>query len=82
MSSVVSRVEGPGVWRAVRVSVLVKLATLAVRADEYFTLGGMELDAAAIRALLRDPEVQELIAGLQETKLVPVKGARPDLPAV
>lgn len=50
---------------------LAKLASLAAHADEYTSPGSSELDARAIRGLVEDPEVQELIKSLGA--LVPMK---------
>ena len=56
------------------VSVGIKLASLAVHADELLSPGGsVEFDGAAIRGLLNDPEVKVYIETLRPLALLPVK---------
>lgn len=55
------------------VSVGVKLASLAVHADELLSPGGHALDAEAIRGLLDDAEVVAYLDKLRPLALLPVK---------
>lgn len=41
------------------VSLLVKLGSIVVHAEEYFSLGGHPYDKTALDGLLTDPEVRE-----------------------
>jgi hypothetical protein len=51
----------------------VKLASIAVHAEELLEPGGHEIDAEAIRGLLSDPDVAHLLAELRGLALLPVK---------
>ncbi len=53
-------------------TLVIKLMSLAVHAEEYIETGEV-LDAEAIRGLLTDPEVQERRGALDELALLPVK---------
>lgn len=55
------------------ISVGIKLASIAVHADEATSGAGHPLDVAAIRGLLTDPEVVAYLAVLSEMALLPVK---------
>lgn len=55
------------------ISVGIKLASIAVHADEATAPGAHELDVAAIRGLLADPEVVAYLAVLADMALLPVK---------
>jgi hypothetical protein len=52
---------------------LVKLGSLAVHAAEGLSDNGHELDIAAIRGLLADPEVHSWLEAMDELALLPVK---------
>lgn len=54
-------------------SVAVKLASVAVHAEELISPTGAELDAAAIRGLLADPDVAAYLDTLSSLALLPVK---------
>lgn len=54
-------------------NVLVKLGSLAVHAEEMLEPGGHELDVAAIRGLLDDPELRAWLEAMGELALLPVK---------
>ena len=56
-----------------KLSLLVKLASIAVHAEEYFSINGHTLDREAIKGLLADSEIQECFADLQKQALLPVK---------
>jgi hypothetical protein len=56
------------------VSVGIKLASLAVHADELLSQGGnVEFDGTAIRGILNDPEVVAYIESLRPYALLPEK---------
>lgn len=54
-------------------SVAVKLASIAVHADEATSPGAHALDVAAIKTLLADQEVMEYMETLRGMALLPVK---------
>jgi hypothetical protein len=56
-------------------SLLCKLASLAVHADELASPDGHEFDRAALAPLLSDPEVRDWIAAMTEAGMAPVKRA-------
>jgi hypothetical protein len=51
----------------------IKLASIAVHADELLGEDGHEADAQAIRSLLSDPEVSDYLAQLGRLALLPLK---------
>lgn len=55
------------------VRLLCKLGSFVVHLEEINTPGGNFYDAAAIDALLADPELREWIKAMQKLALVPVK---------
>lgn len=57
----------------VKLSLLVKLASLAVHVDEMLSSDGHAFDEAAIKSLLIDQEVNECLADLKKQALLPVK---------
>lgn len=54
------------------VSVAVKLASLAVHAQEMLSSGGHHFDQVAIEGLLSDPEIVAYLALLRGMALLPV----------
>ena len=54
-------------------SLLVKLGSIAVHADELLSPLGHGYDKIALQSLLTDPEVQEWIAEMSKSGLLPVK---------
>jgi hypothetical protein len=54
-------------------SLNIKLASIAVHADELTTEGGRAEDALAIRSLLQDPEVAAYLVDLGKLALTPLK---------
>lgn len=57
----------------VKLSLLVKLASLAVHTDELLSVGGHNFDKVAIISILADQEVSEFMADLKKQALLPVK---------
>jgi hypothetical protein len=53
--------------------VLIKLGSIARHADEVLSPGAHELDVAAIKSLLVDPEVVAWMAAADVLALLPVK---------
>jgi hypothetical protein len=51
----------------------IKLASIAVHADELLSPGGHHFDAATLKALLADPEVVGYLEQLRPLALLPVK---------
>jgi hypothetical protein len=62
-----------GVPQLSTLSVLVKLASLAVHVEEYFSAGYHQFDKTAIDQLLADPEIGDWIAKMTEKEMLPVK---------
>lgn len=56
-----------------QVTLLVKLGSIAVHADEFLSPGGHEFDHVALHLLLRDPEVVEWLAEMDRMAMVPKK---------
>ena len=56
---------------AASLSLLVKLGSIAVHADELISADGRQLDKGVIEGLLQDPEVKKWIASMGP--LLPVK---------
>ena len=54
-------------------SLLVKLGSIAVHADEFFSPSGHIFDGDAMKALLDDAEVKTWLLEMQKMGLVPVK---------
>lgn len=59
------------------VTVLVKLGSIAVHADEMLSPGGHDFDRVALHGLLSDPEVVEWLAGMDRMAMVPKKRSAP-----
>lgn len=59
------------------VTVLVKLGSIAVHADEMLSPGGHDFDRVALQGLLSDPEVIEWLAGMDRKAMVPKKRSAP-----
>lgn len=59
------------------VSLLVKLGSIAVHAEELTQPGAHSLDLAALRGLLNDPEVREWLAAADALALLPIKRGVP-----
>lgn len=57
------------------VSLLAKIGSIVVHADELTSDGGHEFDAAALRDLLRDPDVTAWLDAMSQAALVPKKRA-------
>ena len=55
------------------ISLLSKLGSIAVHVDEAASPNGHRLDASAIAALLRDPEVTQWLDAMRHMALLPVK---------
>lgn len=55
------------------VSLLVKLGSIAVHADELLSPNCHHFDVAAMRSLLEDSEVVEWLQQMQKTAFLPVK---------
>jgi len=55
------------------VSLLCKLASVAVHADEFLSSDGHEFDRVALDSALRDPEVARWIEQMTEAALAPRK---------
>lgn len=56
-----------------KLSLIVKLASIIVHADEATSPNGHELDRQTIQALLTDPDVAELMETLNNMGLLPLK---------
>jgi hypothetical protein len=59
------------------ITVLVKLGSIAVHADEMLSPGGHDFDRVALQGLLADPEIVEWLAGMDRMAMVPKKRAAP-----
>ncbi len=55
------------------ISILVKLGSIAVHVDEFFSPGGHEFDKTAIEQLLQDDEIKEWISQMTKAATLPVK---------
>jgi len=55
------------------VTVLIKLGSIAVHADEYLSPKGHEFDVVALKALLEDPEIVEWLEEMNKMAFLPVK---------
>jgi hypothetical protein len=55
------------------VSLLCKLGSIAVHADELTSPSGHEFDLAVLKGLLIDPEVVAWMAGMRKASFLPVK---------
>jgi len=56
-----------------RVTLLVKLGSIAVHADEFTSDEGLPVDGSAIRSGLEDSEVKEWIKAMTKLGLLPVQ---------
>ena len=54
-------------------SVLVKLGSLAIHAEEMMSPSGHRFDKIALEGLLRDPEVREWLAEMDKLAFLPKK---------
>lgn len=54
-------------------SLTIKLASIAVHAEELFSPDGHELDKGSIEGLLRDPEVRAFLDDPKNAVLLPLK---------
>lgn len=54
-------------------TLLCKLGSIAVHAEELLSPHGHEFDKAALDSLMRDPQVVEWLAGMRAAALVPEK---------
>ena len=59
--------------QTVTLTLLVKLASIAVHADEATSPGGHAYDVAALRSLLADPEVVAALIAMDSQGLLPAK---------
>ncbi len=57
----------------VKLPLLVKLGSLAVHCEEFFSSDGHEMDRIAIQSILDDPEVKEYLAVLDAAAFLPKK---------
>lgn len=55
------------------VTLLVKLGSIVVHADEFTSPGGHEFDLSTMRQLIADPEVAAWIAAGTKSAMLPVK---------
>jgi hypothetical protein len=55
------------------VTLLIKLGSIAVHAEEFMSSGGHEFDAVAIQGLLDDPEYREWVEEMNKMAFLPVK---------
>jgi hypothetical protein len=60
-----------------KLSLLVKLGSIAVHADEMLSPGAHEFDMEAIKPLLRDPDLKEWIKQMTEKGFMPVRRNQP-----
>ena len=58
-------------------SLLAKLGSIIVHAEEGASTDGHQFDWAAVSTLLSDPEVSEWLAGMRANALLPVKRIKP-----
>jgi hypothetical protein len=56
-----------------KLSVLVKLGSIAVHAEEFISDGGHQFDKIALESLLTDPEVVEWLKQMNKMALLPRK---------
>lgn len=63
-------------------SLLIKLGSIAVHADEALGEGGHQFDIEAMKPLLADREVQDWIASMTAKAFLPVKRSAPVTKAV
>lgn len=55
------------------ISLLCKLASIAVHADEFLSPDGHDFDRDALQSALADPEVKEWLAEMSKAALAPRK---------
>lgn len=55
------------------ISVIVKLGSIAVHAEEMLSAKGHEFDISVLESLLNDPEIKEWIGEMNKLALLPVK---------
>jgi hypothetical protein len=60
----------------VQLTLLMKLGSIAVHAEELFSPDGRQADKSALLGLLADAEVQEFLQAEEMRVLLPVKRAR------
>ena len=63
----------PADYERPSLSLIVKLASLVVHVDELLSPTGHDFDRAAIRTIINDPEVNELLKAMRADALLPVK---------
>jgi hypothetical protein len=56
-----------------QLSLLVKLGSVAVHADEMMSSDGHPFDRVALRGLIEDPEVKEWVSKMTTMAMLPVK---------
>jgi len=54
-------------------TLLIKLGSIAVHADEYLSPGGHPIDRTVIEGLIADPEVEEWVAEMDKLAFLPKK---------
>lgn len=59
-----------------KLSLLVKLGSIAVHADEMLSPGAHEYDAEAIKPLLRDPDLKEWIEQMTKKGFMPIQRSK------
>jgi len=60
-------------WKEPGLTLLVKLGSIAVHAEELMSPGAHPLDISALEGLLNDLEVKEWLAKMNKLALLPVK---------
>lgn len=57
----------------VAVTVLIKLGSIAIHAEEMMSPKGHEFDRVALNSLLRDPEIKQWLAAMDRLAFLPKK---------
>lgn len=55
-----------------KLTLKIKLGSIVVHLEEFFSEGGHDFDRSVLETLINDPEVQEFLAGIEDVYL-PVK---------
>lgn len=55
------------------ISLLVKMGSVAVHADEYLSADGHDFDRIALQSLLKDPEIVGWLEGMRSMAMIPEK---------